>query len=261
MKKLLDEENNDNLQITALQDICHLSTGKQVSVAGRVTFQKSPDSVTVKGKEISKQEAILTDETASVRMVLWETDISKIISGQTYSLKKAIIRSNKDDNYITINKDTEIEQTNELIHRADEPIQNNNAIYTLCTPATGVQLIRRLIRCSKCFISIVNTNTNNKVIKCSECGMHQLKASCNKDMFVSAYYFVKPTKETLSILLKKEILKKICLTVDNNSDDQADQRFDALTDEDITEIILTAPVQLIYNENNIALDIEASVDE
>ena len=214
----------------------------------------------MKGKEISKQEAIVTDETASVRMVLWEMNISKVISGQTYSLKKAIVRSYKDDNYITINKDTGIEQTNELIHRADEPIQNNNAIYTLCTPATGVQLIRRLIRCSKCFTSIVNTNTNNKVIKCSECGMHQLKASCNKDMFVSAY-FVKPTKETLSILLKKEILKKIYLTVDNNSDDQADQRFDALTDEDIIEIILTAPVQLTYNENNIALDIEALVDE
>ena len=65
----LEGENNDNLQITALQYICHLSTGKQVSVAGRGTFQKSPDSVTVKGKEISKQEVIHTDESASVRMV------------------------------------------------------------------------------------------------------------------------------------------------------------------------------------------------
>ena len=52
-----------------------------------------------------------TDETGSVRMVFWESDIPNMISGETHSLKRVIGHSYRNHNYITMNKQTLVEQS------------------------------------------------------------------------------------------------------------------------------------------------------
>lgn len=64
-------------------------TNQQVNIVGRVTLQGNYETVYTKGKTLKKQEATFTHQSGSMRIVLWENDIDKIISGQTYEIKKS----------------------------------------------------------------------------------------------------------------------------------------------------------------------------
>ena len=49
--------------------------------SGRIIFQGPEETIISKGKTLRKQEALFTDNTASVRLVLWENDIDKTTMG------------------------------------------------------------------------------------------------------------------------------------------------------------------------------------
>ena len=63
------------------------------SFSGRITFTGTQQTLNSKGRKLIKQECILTDESGSIRLVLWENDITNIISGETYSIHYAVVKS------------------------------------------------------------------------------------------------------------------------------------------------------------------------
>ena len=63
-----------------------------VNVSGRIYFHGFEETIQKNGKTLRKQEAVLTDNTASIRMVLWESDIAKVTSGSHYTLSRAVVR-------------------------------------------------------------------------------------------------------------------------------------------------------------------------
>ena len=64
----------------------------KVNISGRVTFKGSEETITSKGKMLRKQEAIFTDNMATARLELWENDIDKIATGNSYNLSNVVIR-------------------------------------------------------------------------------------------------------------------------------------------------------------------------
>lgn len=63
-----------------------------VNIAGRITLNGPTETVKVKGKTLKKQEALFTDNTGSVRLVLWEQDTTKMQSGQCYSMTNVAVK-------------------------------------------------------------------------------------------------------------------------------------------------------------------------
>ena len=60
---------------------------------------------------MKKQEASITDETGTMRMVvILENYIEKIPSGGTFMLEKAVIKTYHDENYVTINRQTTVHE-------------------------------------------------------------------------------------------------------------------------------------------------------
>ena len=63
-------------------DILSNAPSSKLDVQGRVTFQGPEETVNSNGKVLVKQDAIYTDETDYVRMVLWQSDIKKFESAK-----------------------------------------------------------------------------------------------------------------------------------------------------------------------------------
>ena len=71
---------------------------RKVNVSGRITFKGTEETITSKGKTLRKQEALFTDNTATARLVLWENDIDKIATGNSYNLSNVVIRQYNEEN-------------------------------------------------------------------------------------------------------------------------------------------------------------------
>ena len=71
--------------------------------------------------------AALTDETGSIRVVLWENDTKWVTSGVTYKLSNVMVREYGNKKYPTLNKNSTITSTDVEIERADDIIQNSQS--------------------------------------------------------------------------------------------------------------------------------------
>ncbi|CAB4010748.1 ATP-dependent DNA helicase PIF1 [Paramuricea clavata] len=106
--------------VTNIKDILDTVNSTLVNVTGRITFQSFEETILKNGKTLWKQEAIFTDSTASVRLVLWEQDIDKVVSASFYKLSRTVVREYEGDKYLTLNKKSTIEETTASTERQDE---------------------------------------------------------------------------------------------------------------------------------------------
>eukprot|EP00112_Aurelia_sp_Birch-Aquarium-sp1_P017838 Seg4175.4 transcript_id=Seg4175.4/GoldUCD/mRNA.D3Y31 product="hypothetical protein" protein_id=Seg4175.4/GoldUCD/D3Y31 len=178
-ESLSKAEDNADVQEVSVCDAKTLTVpGVPVNMKERVTFHGEAEEKCVRGRALQFQEAILTDTTGSIRLVLWHLDIGKVQSGQTYSIKKAVVKCFKDANYITFVKGTEVTETDETIDSADEVPAANAVHCSVECPPEGIQFLRKHFVCNKCHFRCVPSDEECKMFKCSECGMIQLKGSC-----------------------------------------------------------------------------------
>ena len=71
------------------------------NVSFRMDTISSPMPVQNKsGKLLHKQECIMADESAQIRLVLWEDDINKLVINKSYKLDKMKIRMYNDVKYL-----------------------------------------------------------------------------------------------------------------------------------------------------------------
>ena len=83
-----------------LDQIESMKPGTPLDTSGRITFQGDPEIINIRGSKVKMQEAVITDESASVRLVLWEGDINKVESRHTYYIKRAIVKGFNKNNHI-----------------------------------------------------------------------------------------------------------------------------------------------------------------
>ncbi len=157
---------------------CKEDTNSVVNVCGRITLQGPIQTIMSKGKALRKQEAVLTDNSATIRLVLWENDISKVSSESTYDISKVVLKEYEKAKYLTLNKSSTIKISQKSISRLDTPsteVLPNTQCVTF--PANGVLSLQRFSSCLRCQSKLV-PNASKKTVKCTECGLGQLQASC-----------------------------------------------------------------------------------
>ena len=87
------EEEKSNTTENSIHDIMANQNEKsKVNITGRVTKLDNPTLIQTGNKTLTKQECTITDESGSIRLVLWEDDIKKIDSGNTYKIFKAMVK-------------------------------------------------------------------------------------------------------------------------------------------------------------------------
>lgn len=101
--------------------------------------------------------------------------MGKFQSRAIYSLKKVMVRSFNGQKYLTINKQTEVTDSDKTINREDEKSLDSHTNKVQC-PA-GVESIQKFLSCSKCQASVPSTS-ENRFVQCSTCNLAQLKTKC-----------------------------------------------------------------------------------
>lgn len=166
-----------------LEELLQWETNTLMKTSGRITFQGPKETIQCKGKTLRKQEAALTDNTGTIRLVLWENDITKIDSGNSYDLNKVAVKRFQDTKYVTLNMKSTVNIADLVVDREDEVAEESNLNLVKC-PADGVQSLSRYLSCYKCRAKIIPTSGKN-LLKCSECGMAQLKTKSIEKIFAN----------------------------------------------------------------------------
>ena len=64
-----------------------------------------------------KQEGVFTDNSASVRVVLWQNDIDRIKSGCHYKISRAVVKEYEGNKYITLNRKSDIKESSVAVQQ------------------------------------------------------------------------------------------------------------------------------------------------
>ena len=97
-----DETSSKQISISELSDLSTTAlqqvdiTIKVLSIDPSTTVNKND------GSKVTKQDCIISDSTGTCRLVLWETDVEKLVQGQSYQIKGASVRIFKDTKYLSI---------------------------------------------------------------------------------------------------------------------------------------------------------------
>ena len=175
-----------------------------INIMGRLTFNGSKETLQVKGKTLTKQEAIFTDNTGSIGVVLWEKDIPRVTTGTCYNIKNVAVKEYGLTKYLTHTRHSTTESIQINIDRQDTSnvtTETNQHQF----PPDGVNYVQQFLTCNKCHSKLVN-NTS-KIIKCSECGLTQLKKKCQSKVLVSILF--KNAQETTSYNLFNDIMHQL----------------------------------------------------
>ena len=249
--EITKEEQEDTQCTHSIQEIMANENAKsKVNITGRVTEIELPTTITSNGKTLTKQECTLTDETGSMRLVLWEEDTKRIQSGNTYKFCKAIVKSYQQQKYITLNKQTTIQSSTTQVQRKDE-ITKDKYQNTVTCPAEAGERLTTYLSCTKCNSSLPS-NDSGKIIRCSNCGMAKLKTKC-KNRALAKVLFVTADQKDVTLTIFDDKLSVLYAIYKQQSGQ--DKEFSQLTEEDLTEMLLSVNATITYTHNNRVLAI------
>ena len=142
---------------------------------------------------------MFTDNSGSLRLVLWEQDTRKMKSGQCYNLANVAIKEFNGTNYLTLTKYSNVTEATKLnITRHDE-VPDNIQQVQVQFPPDGINYVQSYLSCNKCHSKVIDTD--KKIIKCSECGLTQLKTKCRNKVMASILTIT--AKDTMSRLRER----------------------------------------------------------
>ena len=220
-----------------------------INIMGRLTFNGSKETLQVKGKTLTKQEAIFTDNTGSIRVVLWEKDIPKVNTGTCYNIKNIAVKEYGDTKYLTLTRHSKIESIEISIHR-----QDTSDVKTETTqqqfPPDGVNYVQQFLTCNKCQSKLAN-NTS-KIIKCSECGLTQLKKKCQNKVLASILF--KTDQEPTSYTLFDDTMHQL-FHIYKEQNPEIDTTFEEMTEDDINVMLLTVEANVMFNDKKNAIQV------
>lgn len=138
-----------------------------------------------------------------------------------------------------------ISTTQEQFERQDDTAIQNR-ILTVESPAEGLKSLHRFLPCSKCHTKVVAVADKN-IIKCSECGLTQLKSKCPTRYFATVE-FSNERGETVTLKLFEDKLEKLYELQKTQQD--VTKAFHDFSDDEIMEMLLTVNATIVHNDNS-----------
>lgn len=246
-------ENQYTSTIIDVASVLDGSSASVVNVTGRISFQGFQETILKNGKTLRKQEAVFTDNSASVRAVLWENDIDRMKSGSHYTISRAVVKEYEGNKYLTMNKKSEIKESTATVDLEDQVNLQGNLQFVEC-PAEGVESINNFLSCNRCHVKVA-TVAGKKVVKCSECGLGQLKDKC-KQRFTAKVLFKDDKNEAVSLLLFDDKLKQLVQIYEQQNNVES-VNCTTLDDDTWMEILLTVNARIYFNQKRNVVSVTA----
>ena len=238
---------------SSVEEIQDKQNSTLVNIAGRVLFNGTPETVEVRGKTLMKQEAMFTDNSGSLRLVLGEQGTRKMKSGQCYNIANVAIKEFNGTNYLTLTKYSNVTEATKLNITRQDDVPDNIQQVQVQFPPDGINYVQSYLSCNKCHSKVIDTD--KKIIKCSECGLTQLKTKCRNKVMASILTIT--AKDTMSLNIFDDIIKQL-YAIKREKDPDFEKEFPDLNDDDITELILTVEATVVFKDKS-AKEVIASV--
>ena len=163
-------------------------------------------------------------------------------SGQCYSTTNVAVKDYNGTNYLTLTKHTKVNTAELQVDRQDVAVVNGKQMQA-AFPPEGINYMQQYLSCNKCHAEVMDSP--KKIIKCSECGLTQLKSKCSSKIIASI--LTKTDKDTMSLDIFDDIIEEL-YTLYKEQDGDIDNLLTELTDDDVTEILLTVNATVIFND-------------
>lgn len=214
------------------------------NIAGHVLLNGTPETVDVRGKTLTKQETMFTDNSGSLRLVLWEQDKKKMKSRQCYNLSHVAIKEFNGTNYLTLTKYSNVTEATKLNVTRHDDVPDTIQQVQVQFPPDGINYVQSYLSCNKCHSKVINSD--KKIIKCSKCGLTQLKTKRRNKVMASILTIT--AKDTMSLNIFDDIIKQL-YAIKREQDPDFKKEFPDLND-DITEVILTVEASVVFKDKS-----------
>ena len=240
----VEAENKCKPGITTVAEVLEGDTNAVVNISGRITFTSEEETVFAKGKTLRKREALFTDNSGTIRLVLWENDIDRVTSASMYNICKVVVREYENVKYLTLNKSSIIKSANISVTRKDGDAGLPNTEKVDC-PAEGVLSVQRFSSCKKCRTKLI-PNGAKPLVKCTECGLAQLINKCQQRLIANVMFL--KDGNNISLLLFEDKLKQVYDIYKNQFPEGATGSFESLDDDSLMEMLLTVEATVCFNK-------------
>ena len=242
--KKIESEDKCKPGITTVSEVLEGDTKAVLNVCGRITFRGGEETVLSKGKTLRKQEALFTDNSGTIRLVLWENDIHRVTSATVYSISKIVVREYEKAKYLTLHKMSSIDKSNIPITRDDGDAEGLPNTEKVDCPGEGVLSVQRFSSCKKCQTKLIR-NGAKLLVKCPECGLAQLFNKCHQRLIANVMFL--KAANTLSLLLFEDKLKQLHDIYKSQIAGGTTGSFESLDDDSIMEFLLTVQATVCFN--------------
>ena len=168
-------------QVSSEQLVTLKAKVAKISGCKKITTSKNPNS------QLVKQELVIVDPTASVKVILWEQFVDCLKEGQTYLLKNLRLKRDNGSMYLNTPKSNEFsfEEVQEFAETVVADVQLVSSV-EICGSIIGVESISTYQACLKCGKKAVPVH--GKVLKCEKCHMLQKIAPSSKRWFLRCLF-------------------------------------------------------------------------
>ena len=130
--------------------------------------------------EKKKQQVIVADSTAAARLYLWEGDVGRLISGQSYKFKNIVIQSYQESKFLSIPREgatiAEIDDIGEV--GEDDTADETSTVYA--AEVVAVLMLESYLACLVCKSKVEKTEEN--LGYCTKCNVEQRIDVCKKQL-------------------------------------------------------------------------------
>ena len=146
---------------------------------------------------LQRADFLVADKTGSIKITLWEHNIEKLVLNKSYLLQNILVRSYREEKYISLSKHESTVQPIDNIGEVSTPPGTEESPEGLGTTVSsmtiynatvlGITELQKFVACVKCQRKLPAPLEFHTIVECPTCDTKQLLTSC------LAQYFAKLT--------------------------------------------------------------------
>lgn len=201
-------------QPISLSAVHNLAAEQLISIKGQVTSMSGVKIITTQfSGKTEKQEVIIRDNTAWLKVVLWGKHVDSLQLHRTYLLKNLRIKVTKYERYLNTprNDDFSASECEEFTTPLVPVEEDVNTMSTFSGHILGIQTATKSLLCLGCNKKSIEP-TGNKAI-CQSCGLTQSAKACPTSWSIRLLLKPDDSSRNLRLVLPNEMVEQfICMT-------------------------------------------------
>lgn len=199
----------DSTKTFHLSQIYKLATEQLITVKAKVLIISSVKTFVSINANLKKQEAIISDPTASMKLVLWGDYVDCLECDQTYKFETVPVKGPKDDRYLNTPKSDKF--TEIPCDPFEQPINETEDLEYLASTSitvklTGIKSIDKTYACFTCNRK-VSVHNNGVLATCDsdKCHLTQALKLCKPQWFVRLLVLDNATDKLLTVTINQSM--------------------------------------------------------